>query len=282
MAARGGFIMKKIITLFNLFLFAGCLVILEASFALTPEELKEMLDQGEKVTIIDVRHKGLYTDGHIPGAINIPSSVIGMKRLPPIGEVVVYGDGIRVDLTMEAVNELNSKTGIHAEMLEGGIAAWESLNYSTTHPYGLGKKRFDYLTYDDFERALIHNPDIIVIDLREGVPLEEDQDGQGEAPVLTDMSERFPGVDIIKPRRNRGAGARKWDVSADEITRGRGPKHRNQYVIVDDGDGQGEKAARRLFAAGIKRVVILTGGEQTLSREGEKGFKKIQKKYDIK
>jgi hypothetical protein len=51
----------------------------------------------------------------------------------------------------------------------------------------------------------------------------------------------------------------------------KGSHHRTQYVIIDNGDGQGEKLAHRLFAAGIKRVAILTGGEQILSRDGQPG-----------
>ena len=43
------------------------------------------------------------------------------------------------------------------------------------------------------------------------------------------------------------------------------------YVLVDNGDGQAEKVVRRLHAAGVKRVAILTGGEQTLSRQGQAG-----------
>jgi hypothetical protein len=46
--------------------------------------------------------------------------------------------------------------------------------------------------------------------------------------------------------------------------------------MIDDGNGEAEKMAYRLFAAGIKRVAVLTGGEQTLSREGIPGFKAIE------
>ena len=86
----------------RLWLATLCLIVtgfflpLRTGWAVTPEKLKEMLDQGEKVTIIDVRHTALYAAGHIPGAINIPSSIIAMKRFPPLGDVVVYGDGIAV------------------------------------------------------------------------------------------------------------------------------------------------------------------------------------------
>jgi hydroxyacylglutathione hydrolase len=36
------------------------------------EELKKMLDEGEKVTIIDAQPADIYAEGHIKGAISIP------------------------------------------------------------------------------------------------------------------------------------------------------------------------------------------------------------------
>ena len=74
-------------------LIAGILI-METGWTITPERFKEMMD-ADKVTIIDVRGTGIYSQGHIPGAINIPSSIIAMKRLPSIGDVIVCGDGIR-------------------------------------------------------------------------------------------------------------------------------------------------------------------------------------------
>src|SRR4030043_401175 len=83
---------------------------------------------GEQVTIIDIRALELYREGHIPGAINMPATIISKKKLPPLGTVVVYGDGIRTDLTNGAAEALNAMSGIEAVMLDGGFSAWESLN----------------------------------------------------------------------------------------------------------------------------------------------------------
>jgi rhodanese-related sulfurtransferase len=105
------------------------LITLATSWAVTPRQLNKMMAQGDKVTIIDVRSTGMYRQGHIQGAINIPASVIAKKRLPPIGKVVVCGDGVREDLSRQAVEALNRKRGIEAEMLQGGFAAWEALNH---------------------------------------------------------------------------------------------------------------------------------------------------------
>ena len=92
------------------------LVTLATGWAVTPRQLKEMMAQGDKVTIIDVRSTGMYLQGHIQGAINIPVSIIDKKRLPPIGNVVVCGDGVLDDLALEALDALNLKRGIEAEL----------------------------------------------------------------------------------------------------------------------------------------------------------------------
>jgi len=39
---------------------------------MAPEELKERLDRGEDVQVIDIRQPDSFAGGHIPGATNIP------------------------------------------------------------------------------------------------------------------------------------------------------------------------------------------------------------------
>lgn len=190
----------------------GLLTIPEKGAAISPRQLQEMLDRGEEVTLLDIRSRALYTEGHIPGAISIPSSMITEMRLPPIGAVVVYGDGIRSDLALEAVNALNTKTGIQADILEGGFSAWEALELTTTHKSGFQKESLPSLSYEEFEKAAAGNPDIVLVDLR-STPVEGQNKTSGtpagrsaQAPEvsvnkLTDLSEAFPGLQSIRLNR---------------------------------------------------------------------------------
>ena len=84
---------------------------------MTVISLKNLLDQGASPTIVDIRSGSDYTQGHIPNAINIPAKIIPRKPLPPLGPVIVYGDGIQKGITMKALDALNAKAGIQAEML---------------------------------------------------------------------------------------------------------------------------------------------------------------------
>jgi thiosulfate/3-mercaptopyruvate sulfurtransferase len=37
-----------------------------------PEELRDRLDRGENVQVVDIRQPGSFAEGHIPGATNVP------------------------------------------------------------------------------------------------------------------------------------------------------------------------------------------------------------------
>lgn len=237
------------------------------SYPITSRQLKELKDRGEKITLIDIRGNRLFRQGHIPGAINIPFPLIGRKRLPPIGRVVVYGDGIRTDLTREAVDILNSKHGIRAEMLDGGFPAWEALHLTITGRKSFKEEKFHYITYEEFLKIITSEPDLILVDLR----LSDSSSG---AP---DLAARFPGVKIIRPvpleKGNVSPGMR-WNLQ--EIIAGKIRGNSKLYILIDSGNGESEKVAHRLKGAGIKRLAILIGGQITIEREGKRGKKTIR------
>jgi rhodanese-related sulfurtransferase len=221
------------------------------------------MDQAAAPTIIDVRSTQQYIEGHIPGAINIPAAVIGKKRLPPLGDAVVYGDGFRNDMAEKAAAELNAKAGIRAEILEGGLPAWEALKLATTHTPGLSRKETRFVSYEELEAAAAGNPDIVLVDLR-GPAKEAGTKGR------TALEDKFAGHRRIKVERGTKLKGSAADVSG--VIRGiggRGNAHRYLCVLIDNGDGQAEEMARRLHAAGITRVAILTGGENAVVREGK-------------
>lgn len=58
---------------------------------LTPEKVKEKLDNGADVQIVDIRSPDAYKEGHIPDAINVP-----MAELPSCVDDLEWGDDIVV------------------------------------------------------------------------------------------------------------------------------------------------------------------------------------------
>ena len=228
------------------------------SFSMSAEELKELLDENSKITVIDVRSVGLFRGSHIPGAIHVPASLCEVKSFPPIGNVVVYGDELDENQPIKAVEALNKKEGITAEKLEGGLSRWQALNYVTTGKKGRIREAFKQISYGELESISKNNSDAVLVDLRTRPMQGFGVASKGES--LTDLSEVFPGVQV----ENRSAdGEDKVPMPMISGTHGK------LYVLIDRGDGRSEEMALRLRAAGVSRVVILSGGEKALMMKGE-------------
>jgi rhodanese-related sulfurtransferase len=233
-----------------------------AAFAITPDALQQELAKANPPTVIDVRAVELFSQGHVDGAINIPASLVPLKKLPRLGRVVVYGDGLSDDET-KAVAALNAKPGIQAELLVGGYAAWETDVRATTGKRGLSPEKAKYITYAQLQAT---TGNVVLVDLRTEPAAKKKQSSTGsvsqDAPApLTDLTKAFPGKPITKSPQNLPQAANGKAASA-------GPPI---LVLIDNGDGVAQKTARDLRAQGNTRVVILAGGELTVARQGERG-----------
>ena len=251
MAAGGDIIMKPILIVAAALLLLACPL-----HALTGVELKQMLSDNAAITLVDIRSKVRYQAGHIQGAINIPFTVLPHKRLPRLGDVIVYGDGIRENVTGDALKILNEKDGIDAQMLDGGYAAWEALSYNTTAAKGIRKQQIAQVTYADLQEMTQAAAGIILVDLR---PHSES---------MSDLSENFSGAEIIKIGTRR---IKRKGLDPDRL-----------YVLVDGGSGRSDTTAVHLKSLGIKRVAVLTGGELSISNKGASRMKVNITKGNIK
>jgi rhodanese-related sulfurtransferase/DNA-binding transcriptional ArsR family regulator len=95
--------------------------------ALEPVPAVELLQRARDglVTVIDVRPRREYLQGHIAGALNIPLEQLKkrLKDLPQDREVVAYCRGPWCVLSYEAVGQLRS-AGMTARRLEDGLPEW--------------------------------------------------------------------------------------------------------------------------------------------------------------
>ncbi len=95
------------------------------------QELKERLDAGEDVVVVDVRESRELQSGLLPGALHIPMREMGArwKELADANEIVCYcQSGAR---SYETAMMLRSKGLFNATSLEGGIAAWRAIGGDT-------------------------------------------------------------------------------------------------------------------------------------------------------
>ncbi|KAA1247789.1 adenylyltransferase/sulfurtransferase MoeZ [Mycobacterium simiae] len=97
-----------------------------AGSTITPQELREMMDSGQKLALIDVREQVEWDIVHIAGAQLIPKSVLssgeGLAKLPQDRITVLYcKTGVRSAEALAAVKKAGFSDAVH---LQGGIMAW--------------------------------------------------------------------------------------------------------------------------------------------------------------
>ena len=93
---------------------------------ITPRELRELLDSGKKLALIDVREAAEWDIVHIDGAELIPQSLIssgeGLAKLPHDRMPVLYcKTGARSAQALAALKKAGFSDAVH---LQGGIVAW--------------------------------------------------------------------------------------------------------------------------------------------------------------
>jgi adenylyltransferase/sulfurtransferase len=97
-----------------------------AGSAITPRELRDLLDSGDNIALIDVREPAEWDINHIDGAQLIPSSVIstggGLTGLARDRRPVLYcKTGVRSAEALAVFRDAGFADAVH---LEGGIVAW--------------------------------------------------------------------------------------------------------------------------------------------------------------
>jgi rhodanese-related sulfurtransferase len=259
-----------------------------AGASLTPAELDELRKEGRDIKLIDLRLPHRFKRGTIPGAMNIPAAVLLEKQLPPLGEVVLFDDGLG-EVDAEALAEgLNKRKGFAADVLAGGYAAWREFSTESTEAGGLRDPDVQMVTYQKLARM---QDRVLMVDLRGKkkpvVPPHRDQAAGPNkgAPAATaaepvdalaelckaDNREYFGDLASLRTKYRRRHSA---DPKAAAATR-QGPAVTPLIVLVDDDHKTAYGQYRRLRAEGYRRVVILAGGELALQVKGQSGLGRI-------
>ncbi len=253
---------------------AGCGLALspgtDAVTGMSPAELAERLESASPPLVVDIRDNPEYRRGHLPGAINIPGSVLFSRPLPRNREIVLYGDGLGRVLAADYADNL--RDGRTARTLRGGLAGWESAGLSITGASGLRTDSVPGITYQQLTAA--QGSGVTLVDLRrepsgpQAAPLEE----SGDEPELTDLAAAFPEARVVRSGETVPPHAAL--AAGDQESAGE-PSGDDLLVLIDRGDGRAEEKARQLRAAGNRRVVVLVGGETILRHEGRPGLERL-------
>jgi rhodanese-related sulfurtransferase len=111
---------------------------------IAPAALKDALDQGSTVALIDVREHGEYNAAHIPGASSLPRRLIEfrLERLVPCRTVQIVlcdDDGRRAALATRTAERMGYS---HVAVLDGGVNRWSSLGLPTEWGMNVASKEF--------------------------------------------------------------------------------------------------------------------------------------------
>ena len=97
-------------------------------------DLKESLDRGENVIVIDARSTEAFAREHIPSAVNVPHRTIDAGTTSGIDRkalVVSYCDGIGCNASTKAALKL-AELGFRVKELLGGLDWWKRDGHPTT------------------------------------------------------------------------------------------------------------------------------------------------------
>lgn len=95
--------------------------------------VKSRLEWGEPAfTILDVRDRPIYNEGHIMGAMTMPIDELVDRAVPALDksrDIYVYG--ATEEQTAAAAKMLRSAGFKHISELKGGLAAWKAIGGPT-------------------------------------------------------------------------------------------------------------------------------------------------------
>lgn len=100
----------------------------------TVDEVKQNLDHGDKVLLVDVREESEFAKDHLPGAIHLGKGVIERDieaRVPDVKTpMILYcGGGFRSAM---AADNLQKMGYTNVLSMDGGVREWREKNYPMT------------------------------------------------------------------------------------------------------------------------------------------------------
>ena len=98
---------------------------------ISPEELKDRLDGGEAILVVDSRSLAEFEAGHIAGAISVPSNEVESRldELPRDQEIVLYCTWPSENTSAGAALKLYEHGYTNVSALLGGMRKWEEAGF---------------------------------------------------------------------------------------------------------------------------------------------------------
>lgn len=104
--------------------------------SISPQRVHTMVKEGSGLWLVDVRNPAVFEQGHIEGAVNIPSEQLKVKNLPKGKAIVLVDDSLGLRYARSGAEILLKKGYEKIFIMDGGIPAWESKKLSMTATRG--------------------------------------------------------------------------------------------------------------------------------------------------
>ncbi|RTR36313.1 rhodanese-like domain-containing protein [Robertmurraya yapensis] len=91
---------------------------------MTAKEVETFLEEGKKLNLIDVREVAEVKSGKIPGAVNIPLSLLEF-RMNELNKSTEYTIVCRSGGRSSQASQFLESHGFHVINMTGGMLAWE-------------------------------------------------------------------------------------------------------------------------------------------------------------
>jgi rhodanese-related sulfurtransferase len=104
------------------------------AYEIDAADLKNALDAGEHIIVIDARNAVAFASEHIPGAINLPHRQMDAQSTAALDRTatyVSYCDGIGCNASTKGALKL-AQLGFNVRELIGGLDWWKRDSYATS------------------------------------------------------------------------------------------------------------------------------------------------------
>lgn len=192
--------MKKIILILVMFIAVPGMVSAAEWKMITPLQVHDLIFEGSRLWLIDVRPSSMFEESHIEGAVNIPAVFLVNKRFPKQRVLVLIDNSIGQQEAKRTAEILANQGQEGVYVLENGLRGWIEAGYTMA---GKSKVSVAKVTPSELTYALDNFLSVQVIDLRDAdeartYPLETGSpaDGRDLEEKLARLAENLKGVPL--------------------------------------------------------------------------------------
>ncbi len=132
--------MKRYLTCITalLLVLAPTVLVAAVPMEMAPGQVRDLMREGSRMWLIDVRAPSAFEMGHIEGAVNIPHNVLAVKRFPKKRMLVLVDNSLGLLDATKAAMILSGNGQERVYVMTGGLRGWTGAGYGLVGEVGFG------------------------------------------------------------------------------------------------------------------------------------------------